>query len=130
MRQQNLTPMLRKLTAEQLVGSSLQAVEVEVVVAASSGPELSKYACFCLLRPNGNAAPERLMSLLTAMDKPEARTTKAHTLSQVLFLRGNAEIVRFCCTGGHWREPVALIRVAVVFWVAGGLMVVTTRDCS
>ena len=34
-------------------------------------------------------------SPLTTMDKPEARTTKAHTLSQVLFLRGNAEIVRF-----------------------------------
>ena len=57
-------------------------------------PDLSKYACFCLLRPNGNAAPERLMSLLTAMDKPSARTTKAQTLRQVLFLRGNAEIVR------------------------------------
>ena len=24
-------------------------------------PDLSKYARFCLLRPNGNAAPERLM---------------------------------------------------------------------
>ena len=57
-------------------------------------PDLSKYACFRLLRPNGNAAPERLMSLLTAMDKPSARTTKAQTLKQVLFLRGNAGIVR------------------------------------
>jgi hypothetical protein len=57
-------------------------------------PDLSKYACLCLLRPNGNAAPERTMSLLTAMDKPTARSTKAKTLKQVLFLRGNAEIVR------------------------------------
>ena len=69
-------------------------------------PDLSKYACFCLLRPVGNAAPERLMSLLTAMDKPSARTTKAQTLRQVLFLRGNAEIVRLLLHRG------ALLRVS------------------
>ena len=60
----------------------------------SIAPDLSKYACLALLRPNGNAAPERLMSLLTAMDKPSARSTKAHTLRQTLFLRGNSPIVR------------------------------------
>ena len=57
-------------------------------------PQLARVATTRRLRPNGNAAPERVMSLLTDMDKPTRRSTKKKTLYNVLFLRANSGIVR------------------------------------
>jgi hypothetical protein len=63
-------------------------------IGFQGAPSLSKWATFRLLRPNGNAAPERLMSLLTHMDQDNAQSTKPATMGNILFLRGNAAIVR------------------------------------
>ena len=65
--------------------------------------------------PHRHAAPERIMSLLTAMDKPSARTTKADTLRQVLFLRGNSEMVRALLHRGALERAASTERQRSVF---------------
>lgn len=68
--------------------------------AAKLLPHLSKIACTRRLRPNGNAAPERFMSIIKNMDSVNARSTKAKTLYNVAFLRGNSPIVRLLLKRG------------------------------
>jgi len=62
--------------------------------AKATTPDLTHVATKRLLRPNGNAAPERFVSILQDMDTNKVQSTKKETLYQVSFLRGNAPIVR------------------------------------
>ena len=48
--------------------------------AKASIPDLSRVATKRLLRPNGNAAPERFVSILQDMDTNKAQSTKKETL--------------------------------------------------
>ena len=68
--------------------------------AAKLLPHLSKIACTRRLRPNGNAAPERFMSIIKNVDSVNARSTKAKTLYNVAFLRANSPIVRLLLKRG------------------------------
>ena len=62
--------------------------------ALTTLPDLAKLALLRLGRPNGNAAPERFMSLLNDMDSDKAQSMKKHTLYNVSMIRGNAPLVR------------------------------------
>ena len=68
--------------------------------AAKLLPHLSKIACTRRLRPNGNAAPERFMSIIKNVDSVNARSTKAKTLYNVAFLRANSPTVRLLLKRG------------------------------
>ena len=57
-------------------------------------PVLGKLAMLRLGRPNGNAAPERFMSLIKDMDNDKAQSMKKETLYNVSMIRGNAVLVR------------------------------------
>jgi len=57
-------------------------------------PALSKLALLRLVRPNGNAAPERFMSVLKDMDRVTARSMKKNTLYNVAMIRGNWALMR------------------------------------
>jgi len=57
-------------------------------------PALSKVALLRLGRPNGNAAPERFMSVLKDMDRLTARSMKKKTLYNVAMIRGNSALMR------------------------------------
>ena len=57
-------------------------------------PVLGKLAMLRLGRPNGNAAPERFMSLIKDMDTDKAQSMKKETLYKVSMIRGNAALVR------------------------------------
>ena len=54
-------------------------------IASQGAPSLSKWATFRLLRPNGNAAPERLMSLLSHIEQDNAQSAKPQTMGNILF---------------------------------------------
>ena len=57
-------------------------------------PDLGNLALLRLARPNGNAAPERFMSLIKDMDSDKAQSMKKGTLYNVSMIRGNAPLVR------------------------------------
>ena len=59
-----------------------------------SSATLARYAVLARLRPVGNAAPERVMSHVTDIDKPTRRNMMKTTYHDTIFLRANSGIVR------------------------------------